>query len=195
MEPLPAEKAVYEVLRTVGPHPGTAIPTTPASSRASPMAPARSSIPRKRSAATPITPKPVGRSRSPKALRPAGLGLTHSKTTLPWIRVSIFQGSMLGRLAGERSIRPADKHHGFRMKCMLIGAPTARKTQNSSNTSSRAWRLGDTMWTGALVRLPDLKAGDYEPYDFIFLSETTHSSNMSRSRTSPGPWSARTAGR
>jgi hypothetical protein len=73
-------------------------------------------------------------------------------------------------------------------KCLLIGAPEgAENAEFDVYIIPRLKAWGYVVETRSSADLPKLTAADYAPYDFIFLSETTHSSQMSPLRDIPKP--------
>jgi len=73
-------------------------------------------------------------------------------------------------------------------KCLLIGAPAgAENAEFDRHISPRLEAWGYTVETRNSSELPKLTSSDYAPYDFIFLSETTHSSHMAPLRQIPKP--------
>jgi hypothetical protein len=64
-------------------------------------------------------------------------------------------------------------------KCMFIGAPTGAENAEFDQyiiPLLKSWGYQVTVYYS--TNIPKLTAKDYAPYDFIFLSETTHSRDM-----------------
>jgi hypothetical protein len=73
-------------------------------------------------------------------------------------------------------------------KCMYISAPDgAENAQFDQYMIPRLEAWGYALDRRLSSELPQLTASDYEPYDFIFLSETVHSSHMSPLKGIPKP--------
>ena len=73
-------------------------------------------------------------------------------------------------------------------KCLLIGAADgAENAEFDKHIIPRLQAWGYVVEKRLSSELPNLKESDYAPYDFVFLSETTHSSHMAPLRNIPKP--------